>query len=138
MSDLRQRCIYLARARFVLGLSLFVLPGLLSRVWVGRGGSTPAAKHHMRAAAIREMALGAGASIALGEREHGADWLSMLAVVDAGDAVNGVISRHLPKRLKLISVLAAASATGHMLLARQIADTTGARNAASAPMPTDG
>jgi hypothetical protein len=122
MSDLRQRCIYLARVRFVLGLSLFVLPGFLSRVWVGRGGTTPAA----------------GASIALGEREHGADWLSMLAVVDAGDAVNGVISRHLPKRLKLISLVAAASATGHMLLARQIADTTGARNAASAPMPTDG
>ncbi|MGZ8763782.1 MAG: hypothetical protein ACXW2Y_10710, partial [Acidimicrobiia bacterium] len=70
---------------------------------------------------VREAALGAGASIAIGQGRGGGDWVSMLAVSDAGDAVVSLLTPGLPVRARLIGAFAAGSAVVHLKLARDLA-----------------
>jgi hypothetical protein len=70
---------------------------------------------------VRDGVLGAGGSIAAGQHQGGGDWLSMMALCDAFDAVVMLVTPGLPKRSRLIGVLAAGSAVYHLKLAREIA-----------------
>jgi len=90
-------------------------------VWIGREAESRGARLFARAMGVREAALGAGASIAVGQGRGGADWVSMLAVCDAGDAVVSLLTPGLPARARLIGVGAAVSAVVHLRLAKDLA-----------------
>ena len=65
--------------------------------------------------ACRDAVMGAGGSIAVGQRSGGGDWLSMMALCDAFDAVVMLATPGLPKRARLIGLGAAGSAVLHLL-----------------------
>lgn len=120
MMDARQLGTYFARGRVGLGLAAMVAPSAALLLTHGRGASTPAARAYTRLAGARDSVMGAGGSIAAGQHSGGGDWLSMMALVDAFDAVVMLVSPGLPKRARLIGLGAAASAILHLSLARDI------------------
>ena len=115
--------VYLARARFGIGLSMLAAPGLAGRICVGGESANRGARLFARLSGVREVALGAGASIAIGQGRGGGDWVSMLAVCDAGDAVVSLLTPGLPVRARLIGLGAAVSAVVHFTLAKDLAAT---------------
>ena len=119
--EVDRAAVYLARARFGLGLAMFVAPGPVAKVWAGRSWDGRGTRLFARTTGIREAALGAGASIAIGQQRGGGDWVSMLAICDAGDAVVSLLTPGLPLRARAIGVIAAASAAVHLKLARDLA-----------------
>jgi hypothetical protein len=119
--DDRQIGTYLARARVGMGLGAMVAPGLTLTVMLGRGVSNPGARAVARLFGVRDGVLGAGGSIAAGQRSGGGDWISMMALCDAFDALVMLATPGLPKRSRLIGLLAAQSAVAHMYFARKIA-----------------
>jgi hypothetical protein len=113
--------VYLARARVGIGLALLIAPGAATRLWAGGGHDGRGARLFARTTGVREIALGAGGSIAIGQGQGGGDWVSMLAVSDAGDALISLLTPGLPVRARLIGAFAAASAVVHLKLARDLA-----------------
>ena len=119
--DTDRVAVYLARARFGIGLALLVTPGAAAKIWAGREWNGRGARLFARTTGVREAALGAGASIAIGQGRGGGDWVSMLAVSDGGDAIVSLLTPRLPVRARLIGVIAAASAVVHLKLATDLA-----------------
>lgn len=119
--EAKQLGAYISRARVGLGLAAMVAPGPTLAIVFGRGANNPGARAVGRLLGVRDSVLGAGGSIAIGQRSGGGDWLSMMALVDAFDAVVMLATPGLPKRSRLIGVLAAKSAVAHLYLARRVA-----------------
>lgn len=119
--DNRQRAIYLNRTRVGLGIVMMLAPRTGSRLGFGSGRDSQGASALGRAFGVREAVLGTGAAIALAEREGGQNWLSMTAVVDAVDAAAMLLTPRLPLRVRLIGVIAAASAVAQFVVAQEIA-----------------
>lgn len=119
--DTRRAAAYLGRARAGAGLAMLIAPGLIGRGWAGPVGGSAGARLFTRVAGVRELALGLGSTIAVGQQRGGADWVSMLAVCDAGDALVSLFTPGVAKRARLLSLVAAASAVGHFLLAQDLA-----------------
>ncbi len=119
--DSRRAAVYLARARFGIGIALVAAPGWSGKGWIGSDARGRGARVFGRALGVREAALGAGASIAIGQGRGGGDWVSMLAVCDAGDAVVSLLMPGLPARARLVGVGAAVSAALHFKLAKDLA-----------------
>jgi hypothetical protein len=119
--DNRQIGTYLARGRVGLGLAILIAPGPNLAVMFGSGANNPGARAVGRLAGIRDAVIGAGGSIAIGQRSGGGDWLSMMAVCDGVDALVMLVTPGLPKRTRLLGLAAAASAVGHLYLARDLA-----------------
>ncbi len=118
--DLRKFALYASRTRVGMGLVMMASPRVAFGPIYGRKVSEPAAAAISRMMGAREVALGAGAAIAVGERRGGANWVSMLAVADGLDAVVNLTSRHLGWRGRLLGMLAAASSGAHLMLAKQL------------------
>jgi hypothetical protein len=119
--DTKQLGTYLARGRVGVGLVALVAPGPTLTITFGRGANNPGARAMARLAGARDATIGAGGSIAIGQRAGGGDWLSMMAVVDGFDALVMLLTPGLPKRARLIGLGAAGSAVLHLFLARDIA-----------------
>ncbi len=119
--DTRQIGIYVSRGRVVLGLAAMVAPGPTLQLALGRGAGTPVARAIGRLAGVRDAVIGAGGSIAAGQRSGGGDWLSMMAVCDAFDALVMLATPGLPKRTRVLGLAAAGSAVAHLYLARDLA-----------------
>ena len=119
--DRRQISTYIARGRVGLGLAILIAPGPSSAVMFGTGANNPGARAVGRLAGIRDAVIGAGGSIAIGQRSGGGDWLSMMAVCDGVDALVMLLTPGLPKRTRLFGLAAAASAVVHLSLARDLA-----------------
>jgi hypothetical protein len=119
--DADRAAVYLARARFGIGLALLAAPGSATKIWAGGEWDGRGSRLFARTTGVREAALGAGASIAIGQGHGGGDWVSMLAVSDAGDALISLLTPGLPVRARLIGVVAAASVVVHLKLARDLA-----------------
>ncbi len=120
--DTKQLGTYLARCRVGLGLAAVIAPGPTLALALGRGASNPAARAVGRLAGARDAVMGAGGSIAIGQRSGGGDWLSMMAVVDGCDAAVMLLTPGLPKRTRLLGLAAAGSVVLHLALARTIAE----------------
>jgi hypothetical protein len=120
--DSRQLALAIARGRAVLGLVGLVLPGLLNRSFLGAGAATPHAKALMRMAGIRDVALGVGALTSIKENTQGPEWLSMGALADGVDALALLLVRGAPRRARLVSLGAAATAVATLKLSRDLAD----------------
>ncbi len=99
--DDRQIGTYLARARVGMGLGAMVAPGATLTLMLGRGANTSGARAVARLFGVRDGVLGAGGSIAAGQRSGGGDWLSMMAVCDGFDALVMLATPGLPKRARL-------------------------------------
>ena len=119
--DTRQIGTYLARSRVGLGLAAMVAPGPTVALMFGTAANNPAARTVARLLGVRDGVLGAGGSIAAGQHAGGGDWLSMMALCDGFDAVVMLVTPGLPKRSRVIGLLAAGSAVYHLKLAREIA-----------------
>jgi hypothetical protein len=119
--DTRQIGAYISRGRVGLGLAAMVAPGPTLGIVFGRGANTAGARAVLRMLGVRDSVLGAGGSIAIGQRAGGGDWLSMMALCDAVDAAVMLMTPGLPKRARVVGILAVKSAVAHLYLARQIA-----------------
>jgi hypothetical protein len=117
--DLRRQAILLGRARFVVGLSMLATPRRSATVWSGApsAGSTL----WTRMTGVREVAVGAGTSIAAGEGT-GAGWISMAALVDLGDGALALCSRGVPVRTRVFGLAAAGLGVAQLQLARRLAE----------------
>lgn len=118
--DNRQRAIYLCRGRVGIGIAMMLAPRSGSRLGFGSGNESQGAAALGRAFGAREAVLGTGAAIALSERKGGQNWLSMTAVADAVDAAAMLLTPRLPLRVRLIGILAAASAVAQFVVAQEI------------------
>ena len=83
--DARTIALVLARGRVVFGLVALVVPGLVAKAIFGSNSVT--ARAALRMVGIRDVALGVGAITNLKEASQDAEWVSMGALSDAGDAV---------------------------------------------------
>lgn len=119
--DLRKFALYVSRTRVGMGLVMMASPRVAFGPIYGREVGEPAAAAIGRMMGAREVALGAGAAIAVGERRGGANWMSMLAVADGLDAVINLSSPRLGWRGRVLGVVAAASAGAHLMLSKQLA-----------------
>lgn len=118
----RDLAITLTRARAILGLGLLVIPGALGRAWLGRAGGAPATRAGLRMLGARDAVLGVGTLTAIKEGAHGPEWMSMAAVADGVDAAVCLVSPGIPKRTRIVGLIAAASAVLGLRLARDLAD----------------
>jgi hypothetical protein len=121
MMENRQLGAYLARGRAGIGIAAMVAPSATLALVFGRGANTSSSRAMARIFGVRDGALGAGGSIAIGQGSGGGDWLSMMAVCDAFDALVMLLTPGLPKRARLIGLGAAGSAAFHLYLAKDIA-----------------
>jgi hypothetical protein len=119
--DNRQIATYLVRSRVGMGIALLLAPRLSLRLTLGSAADVPVTAPLGRIAGIRDVVLGAGGSISLGERRGGANWLSMGAVADGVDALVLLATPGLAKRARLVGLGAAASAIAQMYLAKDLA-----------------
>ena len=122
--ELRKVALYGSRLRVGFGLVMMASPRVAFGPIYGGGVREPAAAAIGRMMGAREAALGAGAAIAVAERQGGANWLSMIAVADGLDAVINLTSARLGWRGKVLGVLAAGSSAAHLVLAKRIAAET--------------
>lgn len=118
----RDLAITLTRARAILGLGLLVVPGVLGRAWLGRGGGAPATRAGLRMTGARDVVLGVGALTAIKEGAHGPEWMSMAAVADGVDAAVCLVSPGIGWRARIVGLVAGASAVLGLRLARDLAD----------------
>ncbi|MFM7060279.1 MAG: hypothetical protein ACKO72_00595 [Actinomycetes bacterium] len=123
--DNRQRAIYLSRVRVGIGLAMLGLPRTVGRSFLGRGADSTAAVTMCRTTGGREVVLGAGAAIALAERDTGHNWLSMTALADGFDAAVLLLTPRLPLRARLIGVMAAGLAVAQLAVAKELAEAAG-------------
>ena len=119
--ETRQIATYLSRVRVGMGLSMLLVPKLGLRIMVGPAADAAIVGPLGRIAGIRDVVLGAGGSIALGEKAGGADWLSMGAVADAVDGMVLLLTPGLAKRAKLVGLTALGLAGYQLMLAKEIA-----------------
>ena len=121
--ELRRFALYVSRVRVGMGLAMMASPKLAFGPVYGREAGEPVAAAFGRMIGAREAVLGAGAAIAVAERQGGENWISMLAVVEGMDAIVNFASPRLGWRGKALGVVAAASSVAHLVLAKRLAET---------------
>lgn len=107
-----------ALGRIAIGTTALAAPGLLGRLWLGAGGSSPEAKLLMRALGARDLALGIGLRAALKRGAPVRGWLEGGAVADAVDCGATLAARgSIPpvSRLVVAGIAGSAVATGTWL-----------------------
>ena len=124
--ELRKIALYVSRVRVGFGLTMLASPKLAFGPIYGREVGEPGAAAIGRMMGAREALLGAGAAIAVAEGPEGANWVSMIAVVDGLDAVVNLASPRLGWRRKVMGLAALASSVAHLMLAKKLARETAA------------
>lgn len=120
-ADPRRAAIVAGRVRCVVGTLLLFMPRWAARLEFGSSADAPAPRWMLRMLGIRDIVLGLGTIIAASERRGGANWVSMGALVDAGDALACLTTRRLPFRARLFVVPALASTLMHWRVAQALA-----------------
>jgi uncharacterized protein YjeT (DUF2065 family) len=115
----RTVALVLARGRVIFGIAALLVPGLLARVVLGT--STAPSRALLRMVGIRDVALGVGAITNLKEANQDAEWVSMGALSDGGDAVAMVLGTRGSRRVANGLFAAGAAAVG-LWCARELAD----------------
>ncbi|MFZ4516735.1 MAG: hypothetical protein ACOYN3_10540 [Acidimicrobiia bacterium] len=120
-ADPRRAAIVAGRVRCVVGTLLLFMPRWAARLEFGPSADAPAPSWMLRMLGIRDIVLGLGAIIAASERRGGANWISMAALVDAGDAVACLGTRRLPFRARIFVVPALVSTWAHWRIGKALA-----------------
>lgn len=116
----RKAALYLARGRSLLGLGLTLLPGAATKIGVGRSSAPASAL--MRMVGVRDIAIGLGSVAGVREGIQAPEWLGWGAVADGVDALALLVTPGLPKRARIVGLLAAGGAIVGMKLAWDLAD----------------
>lgn len=133
--DLRRTSIYLGRSRFFMGLLLLLAPGAGLRAWGARGPVGPFGSLNGRIVGLRDMALGAGTSIAASERNGGAGWMSIAALSDIGDGAVCLLTPGLARRTRVIGIGALALGVYGFAVSTKLAAEELAVGESAAPNP---
>ncbi|MBW3593967.1 MAG: hypothetical protein KY391_00190 [Actinobacteria bacterium] len=78
--------------RLLLGLALFLFPGLTTKTWTGENPDDAPTNLAVRGMGVRDMAIGAGLLTAMERGAPVRGWLEAGAMVDAGDALGTLFS----------------------------------------------
>lgn len=116
----RTAALYFARGRALLGLGLTLLPGTATRIGVGKSSAPASAL--MRMVGVRDLAIGLGSVAGVREGIQAPEWLGWGAVADGVDALALLVTPGLPRRARLVGLLAAGGAVAGMKLAWDLAD----------------
>jgi len=116
----RKAALYFARGRSLLGLGLTLLPGAATKIGVGKSSAPASAL--MRMVGVRDLAIGLGAVAGVREGIQAPEWLGWGAFADGVDALALLFTPGLPKRARLVGLLAAGGAAAGMKLAWDLAD----------------
>jgi hypothetical protein len=109
--DYRQLVRGLAAGRVVVGMSLLLAPGLIGAGWVGDVARRREVKVIIRAAGIRDLALGLGTLQALTNGDPARTWAVMGGLSDAVDlGATALVARRIGLRRALPVIVAAAAA----------------------------
>jgi hypothetical protein len=119
-TDPRTIAIVLARGRVVFGLVALVLPGVLTRIMFR--SSTGQLRALTRMVGIRDIALGVGAITNLKEQKQDAEWVSMGALADGGDAFALLLVPNTWFNRICITLFAASATAIGLECARRLAD----------------
>jgi len=112
-----------AYGRIALGAALAVAPGLAARGWIGSASATPGARVLARGFGARDVAIGAGALMALNHGGPARDWMLAGALADFGDlAATLAAGRALPPLGRFgVAALATSGAVLSLWAARELA-----------------
>jgi hypothetical protein len=112
----------LAVGRLALGVMALAVPGPIIRLWVGRSRDRSAVTMFARIVGGREVALGLGALLALGNETPVRGWMEAASLADAVDCtVTATRFRSLPRFSRWLFLLGAASAaTAEAIAARTV------------------
>jgi hypothetical protein len=121
--DARTVALLLARGRIVVGATAALLPRLAAAVAPGGGGSPNRALARMTGA--RDVALGLGALTCVKEQTQDAEWVGMGGAVDVVDGLTLLLTRGLPRRARLVGLVALAAGVAGIACARSLADQRG-------------
>jgi len=121
--------LWLCRIRALLGVKLVLAPRLITRVGLGR--PSPVATAAVRMVGVRDIALGLGGVAGVREGTQAPEWMGWGAVADGVDAIALLATPGLPKRARLVGVLAAGAAIVGMKLAWELADERAAEEIAA-------
>jgi hypothetical protein len=116
----RTAALVAARGRSLLGLGLTLFPGTATKIGVGTSSGPASAL--MRMVGVRDLAIGLGAVAGVREGTQAPEWLGWGAVADGVDALALLLTPGLPKRARLVGLLAAGGAVAGMKLAWDLAD----------------
>ncbi|MEI8000527.1 MAG: hypothetical protein WCI50_04180 [Actinomycetes bacterium] len=116
----RLAALWHARGRGLLGLVCVVFPGLVGAVGLGR--TNPAGRAAVRMLGVRDVALGLGAISGIREGGQAPEWIGWGALSDGVDALALLCTPGLPRRARLVGLLAAGSAVFGFQAARGFAD----------------
>jgi hypothetical protein len=117
-----------ARSRVAVGAIGCALPGIAAAF--AHGDRDPAARSLARMVGARDVALGLGALTSVKEATQDAEWVGTGAAVDIVDGLALLLTRGLPKRARLVGLVALACGVAGLGAARALAD---ARAAADLP-----
>src|SRR5262245_29493485 len=123
-TDPRTIAILLARGRVVFGLVALVLPGVLTRVMFRSNSGQLRAL--MRMVGVRDIALGVGAITNLKEETQDAEWVSMGALSDGGDAIALLLAPNTWFNRLFTTLFSASAAAIGFECARRLADARAA------------
>jgi hypothetical protein len=117
--------LWLCRIRALLGWKLVLAPRLVTRL--GLGTPSPVATATVRMVGVRDIALGLGAIAGVREGAQAPEWVGWGAVADGVDALALLVTPGLPKRARLVGLVAAGAAAVGMKLAWELADERAAK-----------
>jgi hypothetical protein len=106
--DARTAALTIALGRAAIGATLLLAPRQVAEAWVGPGGTEPAAKLLARSVGARDLALGAGAAVALRQGGDARSWLLGGVLADIGDLAATLRSRDVVPGSSLAGVCALA------------------------------
>lgn len=119
-----ERCIASAVAlgRVGVGVAALAAPESVMRLFVGRDARRPAVQFLARGLGVRDLALGAGALVALRAGDPPRRWMLAGAAADAGDAFAALAGDALPGPLRAgFAAFAGGAAVLGLGLARRLA-----------------
>jgi hypothetical protein len=119
--DARSVAVMLARGRVAVGAVALLFPRLA--VGTAPGAASGAGARSLgRMAGIRDLVLGAGAITCVREQTLDAEWVGMGGVVDLVDGATLLLTPRLPKRARLVGLVAFGAGVAGIAIARALAD----------------
>lgn len=111
MSNAKNIAMALAAGRVALGAGLAMAPARVGRSWIGEIAGGPTGQLAVRATGVRDIAVGAGALLAIRRGAPARGWLEAGMLADAGDIVGTLAAfRHLPPLGRVVTIALAAGA----------------------------
>ena len=118
--DVRTISLLLARGRIGVGVVATLLPRVAAAV--APGGHGGPARALSRMAGARDLALGLGALTCVREGTQDAEWVGMGGAVDVIDGLTLLATRGLPKRSRVVGLVALSAGIAGLACARSLAD----------------